>query len=131
MSVQVTTRLLLFVHPRFACVNLYLFVLLMVHPYLHALGPLSMYYITGQCCRGQNRFFKLTRIRCPIPILPPSQDSMVAKRDLAQEEAPAEKKASDDDVKKKGLALITHDLKKKELIPIKVLSFIIVSGKNC
>ena len=56
---------------------------------------------------------------------------MVAKRDLAQEEAPAEKKASDDDVKKKGLALITHDMKKKELIPIKVLSFIIVSGKNC
>ena len=57
---------------------------------------------------------------------------MVAKMDLAQEEAPApEKKASDDDVKKKGLALITHDMKKKELIPIKVLSFIIVSGKNC
>ena len=57
---------------------------------------------------------------------------MVAKMDLAQEEAPApEKKASDDDVKKKGIALITHDLKQKKLVPIKVLIVVVLSGKNC
>jgi len=49
--------------------------------------------------------------------------------DLAQEEAPApEKKASDDDVKKKGIALITHDLKQKKLVPIKVLIVVVLSG---
>lgn len=31
--------------------------------------------------------------------------------------------------KKKGVALIVHDLRKKELVPIKILSFLIHASK--
>ena len=49
--------------------------------------------------------------------------------DASQKETPTEKDGPDNQAKKKGLALIVHDLKQKRLIPIKIIFFFIVSGK--
>merc|ERR1712071_459829 len=48
--------------------------------------------------------------------------------DASQKETPTEKDGPDNQAKKKGLALIVHDLKQKRLIPIKIIFFFIVSG---
>ena len=46
-------------------------------------------------------------------------------------EAPsAAKKVDEDEPKKKGMALIKHDLKQKQLIPVKLLSFLILASIN-
>ena len=46
-------------------------------------------------------------------------------------EAPsAAKKVDEDKPKKKGMALIKHDLKQKQLIPVKLLSFLILASIN-
>ena len=42
----------------------------------------------------------------------------------------AAKKVDEDEPKKKGMALIKHDLKQKELIPIKLLKFLILASIN-
>lgn len=56
---------------------------------------------------------------------------MVGNINSTQDGGSAEKNGSDDDVKKKGISLIIHDLKQKKLIPIKVLNFVVVTGKHC
>ena len=43
-------------------------------------------------------------------------------------EVPVTKKIDQDEPKKKGMALIVHDFKQKELIPIKILKFLILSS---
>lgn len=49
-----------------------------------------------------------------------------------QQQSPVKTAGEDDtsnQIKKKGWALIVHDFKQKELIPIKLLSFIVLASK--
>ena len=55
-----------------------------------------------------------------IPGTPIVEQSVTAKADEADENTE----------KKKGLALLIHDLKQPKLIPIKLLSLIVFSGKS-
>ena len=43
-------------------------------------------------------------------------------------EAPTTKKIDEDEPRKKGMALILHDLKQRELIPVKILKFLILAS---
>ena len=49
---------------------------------------------------------------------------------IVEQSVTVKTQADENTEKKKGLALLTHDLKQPKLIPIKLLSLIVFSGKS-